>query len=668
MNKIKEKIKNNVNKKILYIIMLIILLIIDIIMYSKFIYNDRSYYTNNYLSYDTSFKEDGKIEISQKFIAKRNHLEAISIGFDKSFRTYNEEDINIKVIDLKNKKIVAEYNNIYDEILQDEKVYKFGFTKQNSKDQMYEIIISYENGSKANPILINSKDENFQSGELNISEELYINGEKQNGNISFKLYYENRYAQVIFIVSLLGITIISAVALFIIMFKKIKFEKLFVFFALIVGLIYVFVIPMYRGHDEHAHFFRAYEISKGVFNTPIIEEKSLTQVPEAVFDVLHEDYNKEERYINTTYYDDIIRTRNVKLDEDKTCYVGGEYMAVYSPLPYIVQSLTIKIVSLFTDNLLVIFYITRILNLLVSVLILYLAIRIIPFGKKIIFFLIIIPTTMSQIASVSPDALTITSSILFIAYLLKLIYGEDKVKTKDIVILSTIGITLGLCKIVYIPLVLLTLLIPKDKYEKKRDRILMYVFTIGLPIIVNLLWLKVASSHLALIDNNKSDIQKINILTHPIEYLRICIFTLYRDFDLYIMQLFGGYMEHIETVKVGWINALTLIIIAVLIVLFDDEVKNKLNKVTKITISIILFIICGLIFTSIYMQWSSLKNYYINGIQGRYFIELLLPFILVLSQNNLVKEKGTINLVNVISYSGILLNTVAILTAVITYI
>ena len=138
MNKIKEKIKNNVNKKILYIIMLIILLIIDIIMYSKFIYNDRSYYTNNYLSYDTSFKEDGKIEISQKFIAKRNHLEAISIGFDKSFRTYNEEDINIKVIDLKNKKIVAEYNNIYDEILQDEKVYKFGFTKQNSKDQMYE--------------------------------------------------------------------------------------------------------------------------------------------------------------------------------------------------------------------------------------------------------------------------------------------------------------------------------------------------------------------------------------------------------------------------------------------------------------------------------------------------------------------------------------------------
>ena len=82
----------------------------------------------------------------------------------------------------------------------------------------------------------------------------------------------------------------------------------------------------------------------------------------------------------------------------------------------------------------------------------------------------------------------------------------------------------------------------------------------------------------------------------------------------------------------------------------------------------VLFIICGLIYTSIYMQWSTLKNYYINGVQGRYFVELLLPFMLVLGQNKLVKESGKINLVKVIAYSGVLLNTVAILTAVITYI
>ena len=49
----------------------------------------------------------------------------------------------------------------------------------------------------------------------------------------------------------------------------------------------------------------------------------------------------------------------------------------------------------------------------------------------------------------------------------------------------------------------------------------------------------------------------------------------------------------------------------------------------------------------------NLKNYYINGVQGRYFIELLLPFMLVLGQNKLVKESGKINLVKVISYAGV---------------
>lgn len=661
--KVLDKLKKESNKKILFIIMIIVIIIIDIIMYSKFIYNDRSYYTEDYLEYNSSLDMEGKVQVSQSFFVTRTDLEAVAIGFDKEFRTYNDSNINIKIIDKKIDKVVAEYDNIYNDIVQNEKVYKFPFDKQNTKLREYEILITYENGAGDNPILINENSDSYQNGEL-----LTINGEKQKGNISFKLYYSSKYANGIFTVSIIAISLISIISIFIVVFKNIKFEKLFVSFAVVVGLIYVFVIPMYRGHDEHAHFFKAYEISTGVFNTPVIEGKSLTEVPVSVFDVLHEDYNKEERYINKTYYDDIIRSRHIKIDKENNCYVGGEYMAVYSPIPYIPQALTIKIVSLFTKNLLVIFYMTRIVNLLVSILLLYLAIKIIPFGKKIIFFILIIPTTMSQISSVSPDALTITSSILFIAYLLKLLNSKDKVKTKDIIVLSGISVILGLCKIVYIPLVLLTLLIPKDKYEKKRDRILMYVFTIGLPIIINLLWLSVASKHLALIDNNKSDVQKMNILLHPLEYLRICIFTLYRDFDLYIMQLFGGYMEHVEAVNVGWVNVIALIILFTLIVLFDNDVKEKLNKASKITISIILFIICGLIFTSIYMQWSSLKYYYINGIQGRYFIELLLPFMIVLAQNKLVRESRKINLVKLIAYSGIILNTVATLTAVITYI
>lgn len=686
MAKAIEKIKDTykANKNILFIVFILIILVIDVIMYSNFIYNERSYYTEDYLAYDSSLKSDenvgasrinqnvnvdgsspyldGRVEVRQSFVSTRNNLEAIAIGFDKSFRTYSPDPINIKIIDKENNTIIAEYNSIYDEPVQSDTKYKFAFDKQsNSKDREYEIVITYENGSSSNPVLYNTE-KTYENGTLTINEE------KQPGTLSFEIYYYSRYATIIFTVAIIAITIISILALYLLMFKNIKFEKLFVCTVLILGLAYVFVIPMYRGHDEHAHFFKAYEISTGVFNTPIINEHSITTIPSAFFDVLHEDYNTEERYINATYYDDVIRSAGVEVDEENTITVGGEYMAVYSPLPYIPQALTIRIMSLFTDNLLIIFYMTRIVNLLVSVFLLYLAIKIIPFGKNIIFFIAIIPTTLSQIASVSPDALTITSSILFVAYLLKLIFGKDKITIKNIITLAVIGTVLGLCKIVYVPLALLTLLIPKEKYNKKRDRVLMCVLAVALPIIANLAWLGVASTHLSLIDNNKSDAQKLNILSNPIEYLRICFYTLYHDFDLYLMQLFGGFMEHIEMVHVGWINVIAYIIIFIIIVLFDKDIKDKLDKKMKITISIVLFIICGLIYTSIYMQWSTLKNYYINGVQGRYFVELLLPFMLVLGQNKLVKESGKINLVKVIAYSGVLLNTVAILTAVITYI
>lgn len=686
MTKAIKKIKDTckANKKILFIVFILIILVVDVIMYSNFIYNERSYYTEDYLAYDSSLKSDenvgasrinqnvnvdgsspyldGRVEVRQSFVSTRNNLEAIAIGFDKSFRTYSPDPINIKIIDKENNTIIAEYNSIYDEPVQSDTKYKFAFDKQsNSKDREYEIVITYENGSSSTPVLYNTE-KTYENGTLTINEE------KQPGTLSFEIYYYSRYATIIFTVAIIAITIISILALYLLMFKNIKFEKLFVCTVLILGLAYVFVIPMYRGHDEHAHFFKAYEISTGVFNTPIINEHSITTIPSAFFDVLHEDYNTEERYINATYYDDVIRSAGVEVDEENTITVGGEYMAVYSPLPYIPQALTIRIMSLFTDNLLIIFYMTRIVNLLVSVFLLYLAIKIIPFGKNIIFFIAIIPTTLSQIASVSPDALTITSSILFVAYLLKLIFGKDKITIKNIITLAVIGTVLGLCKIVYVPLALLTLLIPKEKYNKKRDRVLMCVLAVALPIIANLAWLGVASTHLSLIDNNKSDAQKLNILSNPIEYLRICFYTLYHDFDLYLMQLFGGFMEHIEMVHVGWINVIAYIIIFIIIVLFDKDIKDKLDKKMKITISIVLFIICGLIYTSIYMQWSTLKNYYINGVQGRYFVELLLPFMLVLGQNKLVKESGKINLVKVIAYSGVLLNTVAILTAVITYI
>lgn len=143
---------------------------------SKFIYNDRSYYTESYLEGSEKYELDGNVVIEQTFIANKNNLEAVAIGFDKAFRTYSN----------------------YEAPVQDYKKYKFEFEKQpDSEGKEYKIKIIYENGSKGYPVLYQSQG-NLEQGTLT------LNGEEQSGNLNFELYYFSRYATTIFTIAMLG--------------------------------------------------------------------------------------------------------------------------------------------------------------------------------------------------------------------------------------------------------------------------------------------------------------------------------------------------------------------------------------------------------------------------------------------------------------------------------
>lgn len=653
--------KNNKirNKVLLLIAFIVILVIFDMIFYSKFIYNERSYYTESYLEGTEKYELDGNVVIEQTFIANKNNLEAVAIGFDKAFRTYSNDEIKIQVIQLDNNQVIAEYDSIYEAPVQDYKKYKFEFEKQpDSEGKEYKIKIIYKNGSKGNPVLYQSQGV-FEQGTLT------LNGEEQSGNLNFELYYFNRYATIIFTVAIIGFNIVTILILGLFIFKKISINKTFLIVTIMLGLFYVFAIPIYRGHDEHAHFYRAYEISQGIFNTKIEDEESVTKIPKAF-----EETTPEGEACNMIYYRDVIDFLDVDINEDETMTVNASYMAVYSPIPYIPQALTIGILNIFTDNVAIIFYGARIVNLLVSVFLLYFAMKLIPFGKKLIFLITILPTTMVQISSLSPDALTLTSSILFVAYVLKLWYEKKKITKKEVSKLTILGIVVALCKIVYIPFVFLVFILPKKNYKNRKSYILSVITMIVIPILINFIWLAIANTHLSLIDNNKSSVQTANILINIPEYIRTVAYTLQYSMDKTLTALFGGgYITHnTNAVGNGFITVIPMILLFVFEILFDEKLKINLEMKAKVIISIISLAIIGLIFTSLYVQWSPLKWFFVDGIQGRYFLQLLLLLTILLAQNNLVKQKGNINLKSIITYTGIILNMVILMEIVLKYI
>lgn len=74
-----EIIKNKKNKIILFLVLIVLIIAIDIIFYSKFIYNDRSYHTEDHLEYNNKYEEDGNIVIEQTFISNGDNLQAVAI-------------------------------------------------------------------------------------------------------------------------------------------------------------------------------------------------------------------------------------------------------------------------------------------------------------------------------------------------------------------------------------------------------------------------------------------------------------------------------------------------------------------------------------------------------------------------------------------------------------
>ena len=73
------------------------------------------------------------------------------------------------------------------------------------------------------------------------------------------------------------------------------------------------------------------------------------------------------------------------------------------------------------------------------------------------------------------------------------------------------------------------------------------------------------------------------------------------------------------------------------ITIIDQTIKDKFKLYQKFIIAIIILGISGLIFTSLYVQWTTCGSDSIAGIQGRYFIPILPLFILLIGSQLKIK-------------------------------
>lgn len=408
----------------------------------------------------------------------------------------------------------------------------------------------------------------------------------------------------------------------------IKLEYLFIVIYIIMGVMSSLAFPMFHIPDEPNHFLRAYEISEGHLISELKGRGAGNVLPDKLmFKGLD---------IRKSKWSDYSRYWNQRIDRNHPHFYNFSNISLYAPTNYIMQTAGIIVTRLFTDRTLLLAYGGRFLNWLFAGVCIFFAIRLIPRWKLLLFAIAFIPMSIHQYASLSADVPLIAVSLLYISFIFKLREQHKQLSTRQLILLYVMAWFLALTKIVYLPLVFCILLLPSRLFSSPKARYLHVAGIAGGAILLNLLWLK-ESSHL-LAASHKSDTdpqaQTIYVLTHPYQYLK----TLYHTVKIHGLRLWDTMFGSL----LGWLDIkirhryilgyqIILLISGLASLCKLDEKESESSSLAWYERLLLLGICVGtmlLMATALYVQWTPYKKTIIDGLQGRYYLPLLLPFFI----------------------------------------
>lgn len=460
--------------------------------------------------------------------------------------------------------------------------------------------------------------------------------------VGVMLYFRNSVFQtteniknILFVAMLIMSIAIDAM---LILFKKIKFDfhKQFIILATVLGIFYFIATPFGNGTDEVSHFLRVFKISQKYTNIRLEEDSLFPPAFSKLVDYKNSVLIGYENYINE--FDAFCMNSAERKD------LISEYwnIKLYSPLQYVPQVIGVTIGRVISDNIVVIGMCGRITGYIFWVAMCAWAIKIVPNKKAFFLIICLLPINIFSAICISGDTVTNAVCTLFIAIIYRKIYLKEKINKKEKILLVALACMTALCKIVYLPFVTLSLLLKEDNFENKKEWKKFIVILIAASIIVGLGWFVVGSTNLAN-SNSLSKEQLKYILTNPFEYCAIIARTFTQYGAQYIFQLCTGHelMCHAKTTVYPIISYITSIALFMSLFTNEDNKKMEVNILRKIWVALIILGTSLLIVTAIYIQWTSLPgigkvgNEIIKGIQGRYFIPVVLLLIFIANKTKL---------------------------------
>jgi uncharacterized membrane protein len=393
---------------------------------------------------------------------------------------------------------------------------------------------------------------------------------------------------------------------------------LYLVIALVWGLAMAVITPPFQVADEPAHYYRAWSVAQLEL---VAKPGMVVSIPDNVATLADRLGTVPGSDWSTNRYS--IEAARALLWE-RIASTGRDQStsaASYGPIGYVPQAIGISIARVLGHSPLLALYFGRFLNLLASVLIVFLAIRTVPFGKPFIALVALLPMFVFQAASLSPDGLALSGSLLFLAMMLKL--GSSPIlRTANLALMACTAAILLNAKPGFAALVLLAFVLrPRQFGSIGRYAVWVgstLVAALGLSALFMLVAPHAAPGIPAGVDQAG---QLAFVLRHPWTFANV----LYRTF--FVQKEILGLARSGYGI-LGWLNV-TLPVVGMCGMALAALVLMGYRETVKTTPWQRL-VICGtgvvfvcVISLALYLGWSAVAAPVISGLQGRYFIPVL---------------------------------------------
>jgi uncharacterized membrane protein len=417
-------------------------------------------------------------------------------------------------------------------------------------------------------------------------------------------------------------------------FAFMKPETVLLVLAIPFGLFMVFVTPPFQSPDEYTHLFRAFQLSEGT----VVAEREANRVggtlplclQDAAQPFTRLPFHPEEK-VNGG---DVSRLLKEPFTSQPRIFMEFMHTAIYSPVVYAPATVGVWISRALGLSALKMLYVSRLATFVCWLAVVLVAIRVIPVFKWVTLLLALMPMSIFVAASPSADVLTNALAMLLAALMLRsALTGKGPLNWKEGLAIVVMCVLVAATKQLYFLLALMALMIPKERFASAKYKVLFCIGALGAAILVNLAWAWTVRNVVvteAWADPNK---QTAFVLAHPWEYVRVLGNTLSIWWQRYI-EWYVGVLGWLDTWLPSWVYP-TYVAMLIGAAILDAGHGRPITTLERLLLAAIVLVTLLLVATSQYITYTIPGDAAIRGIQGRYFIPLTIPMLLVLYNRKL---------------------------------